>query len=87
MSDYKDGLYITDGLDFASYLIERGATYVRSIWGSGGSMQWAFRASQDIEGFRSDWISRTEVPMCPRSFMETRTSLLSDIKSRQRNRP
>lgn len=79
--NYQEGIYVTDGLDFATYLIERGVPYVRSIW-DGRDMAWAFKAIPEIETHWSHWIGRQEVRICPRSYMETRQSLITEIKGK-----
>lgn len=84
MGVYKEGLYITTSLDYASYLIEMDARFLRSTW-DGRNMSWTFLAKPALEKLEAKWLSREPVEISPRSYIETRTSLISNIKEQKRS--
>lgn len=79
-------LYVTDTLNLAAYLIERGVHFVRSTWNDRGDMTWVFRACPEVDQYRNEWLGREEVMISVRSYAETRDALLGEIKNQGRRR-
>jgi hypothetical protein len=84
LGSHSEGMYQTTGLDFATYLIEMGVPLVRTAYVA-PVMTYYFKGTKEtLERHETHWLSRTKVEMDPRSFIETRQTLVARIQDRRR---
>lgn len=86
MTNFKEGLYITSGLDFSAFLIEMGRELIRTSWNPRNKvMSFIFKADPDIEELESIWLGRLTSEIDVRSYIETRTTLIAMAHDRKRS--